>query len=181
MSARIVLSLVAAALLAAVLGASRLPLAIAQDLLPTPAGQLGGREGLPTAVGAPTEPLPSPTPAPDEHLLVGAWSLAFADEDRARLDLAADGLAGFVDGDGARGAGVWVASGPGRGVVAVSIRAADAPAGEAGIALLQGTIATGPGDGALMLEYTTVPVDGSGTPAAPAGPFRATGQRAGEA
>jgi hypothetical protein len=182
MSARIASSLVAVALLAGVLGASRLLPAIAQDLLPTPAGQLGGREDLPTAVGAPTEP-PSPTPAPDGHPLVGAWSLEFADEDRApaRLVLAADGLAGFADGDGNRGAGVWVASRPGQGIVAVSIRETDAPAGEAGIALLQGTIAAGPGDDAIMLEYTTAPIDGAGIPAEPAGPFRATGQRAGEA
>ena len=44
------------------------------------------------------------------------------------------------------------------GVVAVSIRAAAAPAGAAGIALLQGTIAAGPGDDAAALEYTTAPV-----------------------
>ena len=183
MGARIALSLVVVALLAGVLGASKLPLAIAQDLVPTPAGQLGGREDLPTAVGVPTEPPPSPTPAPGEHPLAGAWLLEFADEDRvpARLVLAADGLAGFVDGDGNRGAGVWVASGPGQGIVAVSIRAADAPAGEAGIALLQGTIAAGPGEDAVMLEYTTEALDEAGVPAVPAGPFQATGQRAGEA
>jgi hypothetical protein len=181
MSARIASSLVAVALLAGVLGATRLPPAIAQDLLPTPAGQLGGREDLPTAVIAPTEP--SPTPAPDDHPLVGAWSLAFVDEDRApaRLVLAADGLAGFADGDGHRGAGVWAANGPGQGIVAVTVRAADAPLGEAGIALLQGMIAVGPGDDAAALEYTTAAVDGSGTPAEPAGPFEATGRRAGEA
>jgi hypothetical protein len=65
--------------------------------------------------------------------------------------------------------------------VAVAVRAADAPAGEAGIALLQGTIALGPGDDAAALEYTTAPIDGSGIPAEPAEPFRATGRRAGEA
>jgi hypothetical protein len=62
MRARIASSLVVVALLAGVLGATRLPPAIAQDLLPTPAGQLGGREELPTAVGVPTE-APSPTTA----------------------------------------------------------------------------------------------------------------------
>ena len=120
---------------------------------------------------------------PDDHPLVGTWTLAFAEEERApaRLVLAVDGLAGFVDGDGNRGAGVWVASEPGHGIVAVSMRAADAPAGKAGIALLQGTIAVGPGGDALMLEYTTAAVDGAGTLAAPTGPFRATGQRAGQA
>ena len=76
MSIRIASSLVAAALLATVLGASRLAPTAAQDLLPTPVGQLGGREELPTAVSAPTEPLPSPTPAPEDSSLVGAWSLA---------------------------------------------------------------------------------------------------------
>jgi hypothetical protein len=181
MRARSKLSLVVVGLLAAVLGAPRLAPAIAQDLLPTPVGQLGGREVLPTAVIAPTEP--SPTPELDDHPLVGAWSLAFADEDRApaRLVLAADGLAGFVDGDGARGAGVWMAGGPGQGIVAVAVRAADAPAGEAGIALLQGTIAVGPGDDTAALEYTTAALDEAGAPAVPAGPFRSTGQRAGEA
>jgi hypothetical protein len=178
--AALVLALVV--LLAGLLGTSGLPSVAAQDELPTPVGQLGGREPLPTAAGATTEPPPSQTPAPADHPLAGGWALTFPNEDRApaHLVLAADRLAGFVDGDGARGAGAWAETGPRRGLLAVAIRVADAPAGEAGITVLQGTIALEPGDDVAMLEYTTAPVAGSGTPGGPAGPFRATGQRADE-
>jgi hypothetical protein len=121
-----------------------------------------------------------PPPASSDHALVGVWSLAFPDEDRTpvRLVLAADGLAGFVDGDGHRGAGVWVPRGPQCGDVVVAIRAVGTSA-RAPILLVQGVITVGPGTDAATLEYTTAPVAAAGTPAASAGPFRATGQRAG--
>jgi hypothetical protein len=180
---RAVFLLALVVLLAGICDAWRLPSATAQDVLPTPVGQLGGREPLPSAVGASIAPPTSPTPAPADHSLVGAWSLTFPDEDRApaRLVLATDRLVGFVDGGVARGSGAWAETGPARGVLAVAIRAMDAPARDSGITVLQGTIALGPGDDMATLEYTTSRIDESGTPAALAGPFRATGQRADEA
>jgi hypothetical protein len=142
----------------------------------------GSRSPSPRGVPIELSPL-SPIPAPPGHGFVGACWLNFPDEDRvpARIGLAEDGLAGFVDSDGSRGAGAWVVSGPGRGVLAVSIRAAEALAGEAGITVQQGPIALGPGDDAATLTYSTKVADELGIRAEPDGPFGAAMQGADEA
>jgi hypothetical protein len=179
MLARLMLGLIALVLLGTLLGAvHRAPPTSAYEPLPTPVGQLGGREPLPTAVGMPTPPSSVPPPASGDHRLVGAWSLVVPEAAPARLVLSADGLAGFVDGAGHRGAGVWVPRGSQRGDVVVAVRSAGLSA-ESPITLLQGTILLGPGPDAVTLEYRTAPVAGPGTPAAPTGPFHATGRRVG--
>jgi hypothetical protein len=183
MIARVVLMLTIGALLASLLGALRLPPpSAAQDLVPTPVGRLGGREPLPTAEGMPGAPLPSPTSAPAGHLLLGAWLLTFAEADRPAAELAIreDGLVEVIDGEGNRGAGVWMASGQRLGVLAVAIQTVDAAERSPRITLLQGTIAVGTRDDAATLDYTIVTVDASGAPAEPAGPFLATAQRVSE-
>ena len=183
MIARISFALVALALLAHIFDAPRLPLAAAQDVLPTPVGHLGGREPLPTAPGVPIEPLPSATPSAPDPALVGVWLLTFADAERApaQLVLDRDGMAAFVDGEGNRGAGVWVASGPRRGVLAVAMHAADRAATSPGITVLQGALEIAEGEDAAALEYTLMMVDASGAPAERSGPFLADARRVGEA
>lgn len=183
MIGRFVLVLMVVALLVSVLIAFGLPSAAsAQDPLPTPVGQLGGRMPLPTAESLLGGALPQNTPAPSGHPLVGAWLLTFPEPDQAAAQavFGDDGLVTFVDAVGNRGAGVWMPNGQQSGVMAVVIRAVDASGRSPQITMLQGPIGVGtPGDTATLL-YTVETVDGSGATPERAGPFTARGQRVDE-
>jgi hypothetical protein len=180
MLGRVGVLLLALALLASGLVACGLPRPVAaQDLLPTPEGQLGGRMPLPTAEGSFGDTRPQPTSTPSEHPLVGAWLLSFAEPERAPAQavFADDGLVTFIDAMGERGVGVWQPRGAQSGVLAVVVRRGDTLGRPGQIMMLQGTIDVSvPGDTATLV-YMAEPVDGSEAPAERAGPFTATGQR----
>ena len=178
-----VLVLMVVALLVSLLIAFGLPRSVAaQDPLPTPVGQLGGRMPLPTAEDQLRGSLPQNTPTPSGHPLVGAWLLTFVEPDQAPAQavFGDDGIVTFVDAVGNRGAGVWVPSGQESGVMAVVVSAVDASGRPPQITMLQGSIDVGtPGDVATLL-YTVETVDGSEVTSEKAGPFTARGQRVGE-
>ena len=180
MIGRLVLVLMVVALLVSLLIAfgPRRPVS-AQDPLPTPVGQLGGRMPLPTAEGLPAGSQPQNTPPPSGHSLVGAWLFTFAEPDRApaQVVFGDDGIVTLIDAAGNRGAGVWTPNGPQGGVIAVVAQESDESGRSPQITMLQGRIDVGtPGD-AITLVYTVEPVDGSRTSTETAGPFTATGQR----
>ena len=183
MTGRVVLVLMAVAFLLSLFIALELPRPVsAQDPQPTPAGQLGGRMPLPTAEGLPGGPLPQNTPAPSHHPLLGTWLLTFAEPDQAPAQavFGDDGLVTFDDAVGNRGAGIWIPSGPQSGVMAVVVRETDASGRPSQITMLQGQIDVGTQGDSAMLVYTVEPVDGSEATQERAGPFTATGQRAGD-
>ena len=154
----------------------------AQDPLPTPAGQLGGRMPLPTAEGRLGGSLLQNTPVPFGHPLVGTWLLAFADADQApaQVVFGDGGLVTFIDAEGNRGAGAWIVSGQQSGVMAVVVRGDDESGRPLQISMLQGQIdVETPGDVATWV-YTVETVEGSGATAERTGPFTATGQRTDE-
>jgi len=183
MTGRFVLVLMIVSLLVSLHIAFGLPRPVsAQDPLPTPVGQLGGRMPLPTAEGLFGGALPRNTPAPSGHPLVGEWLFTFAEPDQAPAQavFGDDGIVTFVDALGNRGAGVWTPSGQESGVMAVVVREADASGPPPQIMMLQGPIDVGaPGDVATLL-YTVETVDGSGATSERGGSFTAMGQRVGE-
>jgi hypothetical protein len=158
----------------------------AQDLFPTPEGRLGGRMPLPTAEAVPSDSLPQNTPAPSSDPLAGAWLLTFSEPDRAPAQavLGDDGMVTFIDADGNRGAGVWLASAQQSGVLAIAVRNADASDRPHEMTILRGPIEVEtPGDAStlnLKFTYTVETVNESGAASEPAGPFTATGQCADE-
>jgi hypothetical protein len=181
--ARAVLLLAAVSLLAGVLAVPGPPGA-AQETFPTPVGRLGGREPLTPGVmpgELPPEQTPEATPTPTPRSLAGIWLLDFADEDRppARLVLDADGNATFVDDNGNRGAGAWVAVSPRRVVLALAVRTADTAEG-APLVVLHGAMEVGSRTDVAALEYTTGSLDASGRPGEPTGPFTALAFRSGD-
>jgi hypothetical protein len=182
MIGRVVLVLMVVALLSSLI-TNDLPRSVsAQDFLPTPVGQLGGRMPLPTAEGLLGGSLPQNTPTPSRHPLVGTWLLTFSQPDRepAQAEFGADGLVTFIDALGNRGAGVWMPSGQQSGVVAVVVREDDESGQPPQITMLQGPIdVETPGDVAT-LDYTVETVEGAGATAEPAGPFTAMGHRVDE-
>ena len=177
---RVVLVLIALGLLVTGLVPSGLPrLVFAQDLLPTPVGQLGGRMPLPTVESQFGGPLPQETPTPSQHPLVGTWLLAFTEPGRAptQVIFRDDGLVSFLDAGGNEGAGVWQPRGEQSGVLAVVVRDGDAASQPGQITMLQGTIdVADPGDAATLV-YTAETVNGSADAPERAGPFTARGQR----
>ncbi len=182
MIGRVVL-LMALALLASILIVFALPpLVSAQDPLPTPQGQLGGRMPLPTAVGLPVGSQPQNTPERARHPLVGTWLLTFAEPDRppAQAVFKDDGIVTIIDGMGNRGSGVWMPSGQQSGILAVAVREGDASERSAQIRMLQGTIDVGTSGDAATLDYAIEVVAGSGAISERTGPFTAMGQRVDE-
>ncbi|HZA93651.1 MAG TPA: hypothetical protein VE420_13595 [Gemmatimonadales bacterium] len=183
MIGRFVLMLIVGVLLVSLLIALDLPRPVsAQDPLPTPAGQLGGRMPLPTAEGRLGGSPPQDTPAPSGHPLVGAWLLTFTEPNRApaQVVFGDDDLVTFIDAIGSRGAGVWTRSGRQSGVVAVVVREAGEPGQPRQITMLEGSIEVGASGDAVTLVYTIETVDGSAATAQTAGPFTARGHRVDE-
>ena len=183
MIGRFVLLLIVGVLLVSLLIALDLPRPVsAQDPLPTPAGQLGGRMPLPTAEGRLGGSLPQNTPEPSGHPLVGAWLLTFTEPNRApaQVVFGDEDLVTFIDAIGSRGAGVWTTSGRQSGVVAVVVREAGEPRQPRQITMLEGSIEVGASGDAVTLVYTLETVDGSAATAQTAGPFMARGHRVDE-
>jgi hypothetical protein len=183
MIGRFVLLLIVGVLLVSLLIALDLPRPVsAQDPLPTPAGQLGGRMPLPTAEGRLGGSPPQDTPAPSGHPLVGAWLLTFTEPNRApaQVMFGDDDLVTFIDAMGSRGAGVWMPSGQQSGAVAVVVREAGEPGQPRQITMLEGSIEVGASGDAVTLVYTIETVDGSAATAQTAGPFTARGHRVDE-
>src|SRR5688500_2718553 len=106
MIGRFILLLMVGALLVSFLIALELPRPVsAQDPLPTPAGQLGGRMPPPTAEGRLGGSPPQDAPAPSGHPLRGAWLLTFTEPNRAPAQVMCgdDDLVTFIDAIGSRG------------------------------------------------------------------------------
>ena len=183
MIGRFILLLMSGALLVSFLIALDLPRPVfAQDPLPTPAGQLGGRMPLPTAEGRLGGSLPQDTPVPSGHPLVGAWLLTFTEPNRApaQVVFGDDDLVTLIDAAGNRGAGVWMSSGTQSGVAAVVVREAGEPGQPRQITMLEGSIEVGASGDAVTLVYTIETVDGSAATSQTAGPFTAKGDRVDE-
>jgi hypothetical protein len=183
MIGRVVLVLLVVALLMSLLITLGLPRPVAaQDPLPTPVGQLGGRMPLPTAEGLPVGSLPQDTPTPSGHPLIGAWLLTFAEPDQAPAQalFGDDGIVTVIDGVGNRGAGVWIPSGEQSGLLALVVREAASSGRPPRITVLQGPIDVSMSGDAATLVYTIETVAGAGATAERAGPFTAVGQRVDE-
>ena len=150
----------------------------AQDPLPTPAGQLGGRMPLPTA-GPLGGTLLRDTPEPSRHPLVGTWLLEFAEGDQppAQVEFGDDGFVMFMDAAGDQGSGVWIPRGERSGILAVAIRADDASSQPPSITMLHAQIDVGTSADVATVRYTVETVDGYGGTTERAGPFTAVGQR----
>ena len=184
MIGRVVLVLTSVPLLGSLL-AFGLPLPVAaQDPWPTPVGQLGGPIPMPTEPGLHGGSLPqdTPTPVPEHHPLIGTWLFTFSEGDQspAQLAFGEDGFVLFTDAGGNRGAGVWIPHGEQSGVMAISVREADASDQPRPITTLQGQIAAGADGDVATLRYTIETVEASGATAERTGPFTAAGQRVGE-
>jgi hypothetical protein len=151
----------------------------AQELLPTPVGQLGGRMPLPTAPAPLGGSLLQDTPEPSHHPLVGTWLLDFTEGDRtpAEVVFGDDGFVSFTDDAGNRGAGVWIPRGEQGGVLAVSVRAEDTSDQPRPITILHSQIDVSNSGDDATLRYTVETVDGSGAALERSGPFTAVGQR----
>ena len=166
MIGRFVLLLIVGVLLVSLLIALDLPRPVsAQDPLPTPAGQLGGRMPLPTAEGLRAE---------------GGSKLQPGRRAPAQVMFGDDDLVTFIDAIGSRGAGVWTRSGRQSGVVAVVVREVDASPQSPQITMLQGSIEVGASGDGVTLVYTIETVDGSAATSQRAGPFTARGHRVDE-